>query len=184
MLKILFQKIDKTLGDDIFFAFILKGGNLISPFVNSDEKLWLLSTSRLIPLFLRCLKHRSDFILNSLHQIISNVRSHSIIKIQFRRRCFLFSFDHSHLLHVFQKLYVPYGNNLNSRSTHKRPCFSIIAPKMVPQLNRINHICHVLGSTSQNQITTEALIASVSVIQGFDDDALWLHRGDVWAHLL
>jgi len=39
MLKILFQKIDKTLGDDIFFAFILKGGNLISPFVNSDEKL-------------------------------------------------------------------------------------------------------------------------------------------------
>jgi len=39
VLKMLFQKIDETFGDDIFFAFILKSGNLISPFVNSGEKL-------------------------------------------------------------------------------------------------------------------------------------------------
>jgi len=180
----LFQKIDETFGDDIFFAFILKSGNLISPFVNSCEKLWLLRTSHLISSFLWSLKHRSDFILNSLNNISSNIRPHSIIKIKFRRRCFLFSFDHSHFLHIFQKLHVSNGNNLNSRCTHKRPRLCVIAPKMIPQLNRINHMCHVLWSTSQNQIATEALIASVPVIQGFDDDALWLHRGDVWAHLL
>ena len=73
MLKMLFQKIDETVRDDIFFAFIFKSGHLISPFINSGEKLGLLRTSCFISSFLWSLKHHSNFILNSLNKVCSNI---------------------------------------------------------------------------------------------------------------
>ena len=55
---------------------------------------------------------------------------------------------------------------------------------MVSQLNGIDDIGDVLWCTSQDQVATEALVASVPVVQGFDDDGRWLHHGDGGAHRL